>query len=441
MIKSVMLIFYARIVISSFEYKGGSPVNLFPSYTAVSQYQDGGSITNPAYLPLADNTYLHVSMDNPYSIDGLYSSNIAAGSSKGIYGYQFAWRRFGIREYMENIFEANAGIMPVKWISAGAGASYYCISITSGEISFKSRLLDYRGSVHVTPFSWLDFSYEQDNIISMIHGNREDLLYPEKRFGIALMPVRGFSLSWNRNWSITGTADYFSFETRLLPFLMLRGGYSREASTYAAALSVAYDNFILSYSVRYHSFLGITHSLGFTTCYNRVKYDNIDYYGSGKKNTEDIRSERVNINTCSEDELKKIPILNDGLINRITRHREIIGPLSKKSLSQIGLTGKDIDRLMDFVFGLVEDKKEWGNKNEKKGMNKTRGGSGAKGISLDARKRIFEGLIKAGLSANLSLIISEAAIKGDRKQLINVIHTLPELTEARKKEIIKICFE
>src|SRR5574340_347602 len=186
MINAAMMIFLGKMFIGSFEYRSSSPLNLFPSSMAVQDFDDPGAVTNPSYLPLLKNAYVNFSMEAPYGMEGLSANSISLGAPCGRFGFQGAWRRFGIREYREDLAEAGMGIMPFSWLSFGAGLGYSRISIDSGDVSFGTGVSDFRASMRVMPCRWMTLSCEQDNIRSIVDKNREDLLYPERRFGVSV---------------------------------------------------------------------------------------------------------------------------------------------------------------------------------------------------------------------------------------------------------------
>ena len=440
---AIVLFLAAQMALGAFEYRNSPPLGLFPFPSAVQDHDDAGSITNPAYLPLVKCPFVNFSMDAPYGVSGLTSNGVTLGAPLGSFGVQGAWRRFGIREYREDIVTAYMGWAPLRMISLGAGMSYSHISIDSGEISFSAGLADFSASLKADPFSWMSLSFEQDNIRSLADAGRRDLLFPERRFGISLLPVRGLTLSWNLSSTFQDRVSMFSLGARLLPVLFIKGGYSREASTYAAAFSLALKNITASYGIRYHSYLGLTHSLGITSTWDGTVYESLEYYSRRGPEPPDDPGERIDINRCSADELAGIPAVSETMAARIMKYREILGPLSKKALGQLGMSDREISLLMRYAYGLAEDEKRPHDRERKKteraGAGRVTRGWGEKGVNVQARRRIFERLLESGLGASLSLMLSEAAAKNDTAAVRDAVNAVPGLSPEKKREIMGIC--
>ncbi len=438
MTKLIVSIFVSKCMIGAFEYRSGNPESLFQHNRAAVDSFSPGSLINPAYLPLVNYMYLTTSGDNPYSIDELYSGSIGFGAGAGSTGLQFVWKRFGIKEYNENIMNFNVGFMPVKYLSVGTGIAYYFLQIDTEYISYRKKLIDSRFSVLIMPTHWLRLSFLQENIGAIWDDSRRSILFPEYSYGISIHAVKGLSIIWNRTGTSFGSINSYSVTANLLDFLSIRGGYSRETSTYSAAFSFILRNMIVSYGFRFHTYLGYTHSIGLSLTEVPVRYESLDYLTEFPDRSGLIKNSRININRCTIDELRDIPLLSDTMAQRIIKYRELIGPVTKKSLMQIGLSSRDITMLTDYIYGLKDEEP-----GVKEFVPRRRGyRSGRKKRlrhSYKKRKSLFIKLINNGINPGLSLKISEIAVKKSGKSFEEAIGSIPGISSRQKSRILKIC--
>ena len=357
MIKLAAALIVSRVLISSFDYKNSSPVTLFPYYNAAIDYEIPNVITNPSYLPLINYSKISFSTSNPYSIENLSSSNLRLSTTVNNMGFQFSWINFGFDQYKENILEANMGYLITKSVSAGIGLNYYNIDINTDEISFTTDLYGTNLSLLWMPVKWLNISFLQENLQSCFDKNKVDLLYPGYSFGLSIRAIKGFSLTWNINKTPFKYINSFSFSANILPVISVKAGYSRETSSYSAAISVIYKHITVSYGMRYHSYLDLTHSIGIILTDSSQHFSSMDYLNTKNKNMLKQRIKRINIKTCTLIELQEVSVINDVHKERIIKFRKLIGTITKKSLFQIGLTNKEILQLSEYIYGLTEGKK------------------------------------------------------------------------------------
>jgi len=429
MLKLAISIYLANTITQAFEYKNSSAASLHPYLNAAIDYSTPGSISNPAYLPLIDFSYINFSGSRPYSLNEISSINLKSGYSLKNSGIQIFWNRFGIDEYKENIIEGNIGYMPIKYFSAGTGLNYYNLIINTRELSFTTNQLDVKISALLIPFQWMEISFHQNNLFSILYKKRSDLLFPEGALGVSLKPLKGLSIIWNINRNAFGYVNSFLLSANLLKFLSIKLGYSKETTSYSASFSFVYKYTFFSYSFKFHPHLGITHSIGVTLASRHIQFNNLEYINRFKKRSRNSDITRININNCSLNELKKIPAIKENIAVRIIKYREIIGPVSKKSLIQIGLKQREVNNLLEYVYGLNTKKIQ-----KKKYRKWSR-------FSRARKKKLFIKLLKFGIGASYSLKLSELASKGKEKQIFAEIDSIANIDREKKKKIKRLCIE
>ena len=355
MIKIAIAILVAKQLMLSFEYKESHPASLFPFYTASEEVSSPGNSTNPACLPMWQFWHISSAYGKPYSIEEINSGNMRLGTGFNDFGFQIGWSRFGIDEYMEDALEGNAGYKICKYLYWGLGVSYYNLHIDTQELSHNKNLTDFRASFLIMPFSWVSIGIQQENIVSIINKDREDMLYPNSSFGITVKPVQGISFTWNINKIYYDYINSYSITSFIHPNLCLKAGYCREISTYSAAFIFLYQNTRVSYGLRHHSYLGLTHIIGVTVTSVPLVFEQVNYNKKLFRRHLPKKRRKVNIKYCELEELTEIPVLSHAEAERIIKYRNIIGPVSRKSLFQIGLSEKEIDQLHDYISGLSPD--------------------------------------------------------------------------------------
>ncbi len=428
-----MIFALIKFSFAAFDYREVSQTSLFQFNAAVIDYSVPGDISNPAYYPLAKSPYLMFSGSNPYSLENLFSGMLKAGGAHKGFGAQISWNRFGFDQYSENILEAGVSYIFINRISIGVSFSYYNLAINTDVISETHDLFNIKSGLLIIPFDWLNISGTIDNIISLFNPEQQQILFPEWSAGAGIRPVKGLFVSWNINGTAFGLVNSFYVSANILPFLSIRAGYAKETSSYSGSVLVAYKHVSVSYGLKYHPHLGFTHSAGITLTLSPVSLDSVSYSTNFEKDRDDdIKNfKRININTCSENELGKIPGISKTISERLIKYREIIGPVTKDSLVQIGLSQKEADAMLDFIYGLDEEKKEEFKPNQHKA---------AYHYNIDAaRKLIFEKLNKSGIGALPSMKLSEMAVKKETDKINAYIASLKNISEDLRLKVRMIC--
>ncbi|PKL17523.1 MAG: hypothetical protein CVV49_10735 [Spirochaetae bacterium HGW-Spirochaetae-5] len=354
--KIALLIYAAIVYQGAFEYKTGAPDSLFPMQIAVHDYSSPVVMLNPALLPFADGFIAGSSAGRPYTNEQLTTAGSAIQyGSGGDFGMQFSWDSFGADFYRENTFSLSAGYSIFPFLNAGVSGSIHWLKIDTGEINQDEQIPEGGYGILFAPLPWINAAFYQTGIAALAGKQNSEIIYPERSAGVLLKPGKGFSLAWNITETAALYANTFSAVINPAPFFSVKGGYCRENSSFSAAMGIlAKDSmgilakdFYISYGLKFHPYLGYTHSVGIT--YTPGSRMESLYYG--KPLFGPVRK-KININTASFDEIKLIDGLSLISAERIILFREKIGPITEKGLMQIGLTGDEIKNLEKNVYGL-----------------------------------------------------------------------------------------
>jgi hypothetical protein len=418
------------IFCGAFEYRTGDPMSLFPVLTAVHDSSSPVVMMNPAYLPFADSLLLNTCAGRPYSEKVLVTGSSAAQYGSSDCGFQLGWNSFGSDFYREHTFSLKAGYSFFPFLHGGVSENLYLLRIRTGDLDMTRSSAQTDLSLLFNPARWINLSYIQASIPAMFNEKDSDLIYPERSAGILLKPGKGFSFSWNITDTAIEKVNSFSVTVNPAAFMSLTGGYCREDSSIAGCLSVLAGNFFISYGLRFHPHLGYTHSIGVTYA-SKPAIECLDYgttlFTSAQK--------KINIQTASADELKNIAGLKPISARRIILFRDKIGPVTEKSLIQIGLSSDEIKTLEESVYGLSRTKEK---SEDAKKFKRHRTFKKFKPRNERIKEK-FRRMIAGGIPAYTAITYSELSESASLDEFHNRLWKDSSLDQGQKNLVEKIC--
>jgi hypothetical protein len=342
-----------------------------------------------------------------------------------------SWQRFGIKEYGEDIFAASAGIEAARWLNLGATLKYQRGFISTDELSETFAYTD--GGLYVLwmPCRYMSAGLFQDNIYTLYDRSRRDTLFPETGAGIIFTPADGLSASYNINREQFGYVQTISASAHIIPQLVLSGGYSPQTSSFAFSATVIFKNFNISYGLRYHSYLGATHSFGLTASLDPCYAVPVDYKAAPRRYTFQDKTTKLNLSTCSLDELKKADLMRDEVAVRVIAYRKTIGSLTETALFQAGCSSAEIEAVKDSCTGIEFEREQK--------PRQQRVTNSQPAYTSAVRKDIFTALVKGGVSASAAIKIADSAKTKPKQQLIAAISASKEFSAQDKTRAVEIC--
>ncbi len=417
---------------NAFEYQSPDTGGLFPYTTAAEDYSSGGIRGNPSLLPFSEGFAISGSASRPYSEEELMAGSSAFQYSSHSAGFQALWSHFGTDIYRENIYSAKFGYSPISLISLGLSCSAYSVKIGTEEISDEINFFDYGASATLRPFDFMDISFVQNNINSLLKNSNKGTIYPERSAGILLKPDRGLSITWNITNTSVKRVNTFTAVVNPLPILSLSGGYSRETSSYGTAASIFISGFKITYTLIYHSYLGYTHSAGITFLTNRGT-ESISYRKSPGFIKKDIPP--LNINSAPYEDIVNLPGISETYAERIVAYRESIGPLSADALARIGMNNDEIKAIDEYIYGLERDRVSLQNEKTRPVFTPYK----KREKREDKTRRLFRSMLAKGIPAGRGIEYSRLAASGEKSRFLKLLQGDTKLTELQKKEIRRIC--
>jgi hypothetical protein len=444
MTAALLLIIGLAVNSTAFTYREGHPSALFPYGRAVSESSVTGLYLNPAYLPGAPDLFLDMAYSRPYGLEGLHAGSVHGGGASRRAGGLLSWSGFGIEEYREETAEAAAGLAPAGWFRAGCGIGLTRLAIATDEAAFRADIWDARFSAVISPFPWLEAGFQQENIRSLFDAAGEDLHFPSWSAGAAIRPVRGFGASWNITRTFFRDINTLAFSANLLECLSVSAGYSRETASIAGAVIIVLNGMMISYGLRYHSYLGATHSFGVSAALGMAPLEEISYAMKTYRPAPPGKARpAVDLKACTADELCAIPGMDRPVAERIVKYRAIMGPLGRKSLIQMGITPGEFRAMEPYLANLAPDDNGAGKFRGR--LKKTTGGRGA--LKKDARpyfsnenrRALFQALVREGVKAGSALRVAEIARDLGKGGLDKKIDGLAFLSDDEKKAAHRAC--
>ncbi len=429
--KITLLIYAALVYQGAFEYKTGDPDSLFPHQSAIHDFSSPAVMLNPALLPFADGFIANSNAGRPYSNELLTTTGLALQYGSGDFGIQSSWNSFGSDFYKENTFSLSAGYSVFSFLNAGITGNIHWLKIKIEDIYQDEQIPEAGFGILLAPLPWINAAFHQTGIVALAGKQNSEIIYPERSAGILFKPGKGFSLAWNVTETAALYANTFSAVINPAPFFSVKGGYCRENSSFSAAMGILAKDFYISYGLKFHPYLGYTHSIGITYA-PESKIESLDY---GKPMFRSVHK-KVNINTAPFDDIKSIDGLSLRSAERIILFREKIGPITEKGLMQIGLTGDEIKNLEKNVYGLERTSRS-------KDGNKKFTFKKKKFIKIPPRneriKSKFRELIDMGIPASKAINYSELSENVKRDEFLSTLFNDNSFSDEQKKIIEKVC--
>lgn len=412
---------------TAFESGFSDPGLLFPYARAVQDTSSPVCVINPALVPFCSGFTATAAGGKPFYGYGLDSEYAAMQYGAPRYGLSLRWNSFGDSAYRENSFCAGAGFRPVDWLSAGATADLYRISIDCEDAVYGETLYDFGAGLMLVPVQWLQAGFMLRNVHALFE--TQDPLFGEWSCGLLAKPCSGLSVSWNLTDNPAGRINTFIVTVNPLQYLSSGFGYSVESSSFSMFAGFMYGRVEFNYGLRFHPYLGYSHTVSITYSGSGVT----EPLAYGKVNNPP--GKRINIRTADYEDLIDLGILSETSARRIILYREQVGPLTREALVRIGLTPAEIKLLVPRVYGFEKKSRD-----DSRYVTKKSG----KGRSFVPRKvavkRRFNEMIDEGIPAYQAALYSDMCVSG--------VDEFPEhlaedrsIAEDQKKIIRRICGE
>jgi hypothetical protein len=418
----------------AFEYEASSPSALFPYRQAVIDADAPDRALYGAYAPFSPGPVFSSSACRPYSMPELIAGGIFMAWPMRPLALSASWISFGMEGYRENTVRASLGWAAMKELSLGVGAGWYSLDVRGGDLDYSENRFQPEVDFLFRPLEWIESALCLRDAASFFNDSRDDP-DPGLGWGLALKPARGLSLTYNINRDVRGYTNSFSINAHILPFCSIHCGYGRETLTWSAALVFLYRHVSFSYGIRIHPYLGATHVVGLAYRYGDEAAPAMGYYGRSYPGyAPPDPSEKIDVRDCLQEDLEGIPGISEVMAWRMIRYRETVGPLSEKSLGQIGIPAPEAAVMKDYIYGLASDD----GKDEAASEKKPAPLKGPLNHAL--RKKLFMALVEeARISPVEAMALCEKARSGNREALKKFISEREGLGAEEKGRAAAVC--
>jgi hypothetical protein len=416
------------MAMGAFEHGGSEGPLYFPSRQVAQHATQYMVPLSAAALPGRRLTYAHSYYTHPYGMGQMTSRFVSAGFRYSRVGARAGWHRFGIDGYSEDTCTISAGASPLPFLSLGGDIRRYMLRIDTAEIHRNLSTWDTNLSAKLVPIPEVSIIFEQQNIRTLLTGRHAHAIYPTRHGGLTVSPFEGCSMNVNITEDFFGRAAAFSVRGALLPSLTCSVGYAPLLESYSAGFTFSWLHMQVTYSFSHHTYLGNTHAFGVTMYTGSFRYTPISPGRKPEDDTYPLPPVVLDIRECGAEELAALSVIDDVYCRRVILYRDTMGPVTEKALYQVGLTGKDISRLLPHLTGLAREK----------GHTRTRKMKFRR-ISMTQRRTLFQKLLQKGVPAHTSLRISEMVQGSSQKDLNRYISSRNDLSPRMKKNIRALC--
>jgi hypothetical protein len=431
---AVLFVFAYRVC---FGYDSAPPGQLFPFPCAVLPMNSETVLCSPGLSGNITGGIFSASYARPYGIAGLESDYLRGGFGGKGFGLSAGVERFGIEVYREDRASVSTGCAGETLAFGVEGfAKRYTLST---EIHNRYTLYDANLHGIVRPLPFFCFGIRQDCLASIADSKRRDILWPGTSIGIGGAPMKGVFMSWNYYRSDIGGINSYSLTVNLVPRLSVSAGYAREISSYALSSSLALGKTIISYGLSYHSYLGATHRAGFSLVTGSAYFEPVNL--PEQRIDSDIDDGViVDLEDCTLEELLSISRLEALHAERIIKWREIMGPVTEKTLGHIGCSQKEIDAVVAHSTGLAEEEEKSDGGEKKFHAKRNYNNANRKPfVKRETKKALFIRLVEAGIPAAKALRISDVAMAKSVKAAAEFINSSKDLNAEEKKKARSVC--
>ncbi|TAL37886.1 MAG: hypothetical protein EPN93_05295 [Spirochaetes bacterium] len=435
------LVLYAAITgqLLAFERAPLYPAVLFPYPVAAADEWTFPHPYNPAYGAFPSGWGFTSFYAKPYMLERLSSGGASLTWKDAAAGFTLDFATFGIPEYREDSAGFSASCRPFSWMGAGVRVRESFLTIHTADYSLSERFTDFDAGLIVVPCTWLTLAFVQDNISSLANRDHVEIAYPSWSAGLSLKPAPGASISWNLTHTRFSSINSLALTANLMRSLSFRAGYSRETSSFAFAATLSLSGLLVSYGAAFHAYLGTTHVVSLTFASGDPGFEHMHYLSPIAHSLEKGSRARINIVTCTPEELGTVPLTSPELAARIVKYRGIIGPVSRKAMVQMGASGRVLDSLLAHVYGLVPDH-ETGADGEKRARTFfKRTHQEAEATRQAGVRRLFNCLLESEVPAATALRLAEMARGIPREEFLRAVDRMEEISEETREQIKDRC--
>lgn len=400
------------------------------------------NIFNKNLLMDSEYAYNHFSLSysNPYEIEDYNEIDFS-----GAYGnesvFSFAFQKKGLPYYClynsELGYSYNFGSYFDFETKGCFSALKYDLPETKGHYFFADLSLSF--DIKPFPFLYLSF-YSEDLIYSIKNFEEENYYYS---CGVKVMPFQGVSLEISMLSPYNEVSLFYKITAALLPEFVIESGYISKSGEKFSGLTWVWANTKISYKLSEHPFLGKTHSLKLTYCFDSVKYCPVKYdnYFAGQPLTE---NDYIDIDNCTEVELEKLDTIDSELAKRIVALRKYHGLITVYGLQCAGCTPQQIDDIRVHSLYEIKAKPEKKKYSPAKKKYKTKKRTSiAKSRPLNKKKGdlLLKKLVASGIPLSQAYRISSKALVYDYTKLKNYIRFSKVIEDKYKDKAVKVCAE
>ncbi|MCX8123831.1 MAG: helix-hairpin-helix domain-containing protein [Spirochaetes bacterium] len=360
----------------------------------------------PAYQSVPASFMTGVTYANPFGYANLYSTSSFIYYTFDGYSTGIQWQHFGISEYREDTVSFCTNMAIAQWIHVGVELHDYILTINTDQLTKNQSFYDYGINCTIIPLDKLEILVMQNNIRNF---QKDGYIPSETIVALRTQFFEGCTVEYEFHYGDYAT-QVFRINGYITRYCAVNIDYSPELNTSSAGVNIIWNTLLFQYKLKHHSFLGNTHTFSIVYSLKGFIYTSTD---------KPLRKQahKIDIQTCTVDELKQLEIIPENMCQRIVKYRSMFGPVSIHSLYQLGFTTQQIQEIQEYVCNFHELGKSDHDNDEK--SNKM---VHNKFISSDEKnkkiKKLFQAMITAEIPAYIALSLAEEYQKNGEDSLL-----------------------
>ncbi|MGQ9842612.1 MAG: ComEA family DNA-binding protein [Spirochaetota bacterium] len=379
----------------------------------------------PAYQSNPSPLICGITYANPFGYQDLCRTTSFIRSAVNDYSVGLQWQYFGIPEYREDTVSVAMDWALTHWIGLGVELYDYTLSIHTDKVTFTQSFYDYGVYCTIKAFDKLSLFMMQNNIRNF----HDDWYIPSESMLLVRADIfKGCALEYEFHqseyiWQI------FKIHGYITRYCAVDMSYSKELNLSSAGITILWGLFSIRYVVQHHSFLGNTHSFGLVYSHTGLMFASVD-------KPEKKQISKLDIQTCTAEELVKLDVVPEVLCQRIIKYREMFGNITIPSLYQLGFTTQQIRDLQQYTYNYDDKASSVRNDKEKSTRNHNTY------ISHEEKNRkvkiLFQSMVAAEIPAYIAISLAEEYQKNGEKGILQS-HLFKSLSSYQQKVVKTAC--
>jgi hypothetical protein len=270
----------------------------------------------------------------PYGLSELEAWRASCGYAQPEWGVGLSMMRFGLECYSENTTTIDCGFRIFDRVSNGLGGSMHYTQYRFE--SYQQTYQDYSAvaGIALKLHESLHLGLLQRGLPEYFYAGDTADIVPLSSAGVIWIPYRGLELGCNIIYCSNDYALLYSLSAGMLDCLRVRSSYSPQLLDGSFGIELVLGNVSTSYAMRYHPYLGLSHSVAAGATSETPRFARLNFSRSRKPV---FSGPAIDLTTCSAEDLDRAGGMGGIIARRCIQYRKTRRCAQQKSPGQHGL--------------------------------------------------------------------------------------------------------